>query len=154
MTAAVFSSSSLLQRRCFFSWFPSVSNVLPSLWKLCGGASSGGQGVTWMVVGDCGVRCSAFLPFLLCVPLQLCSPLLPFLLLLPTMLLSTMKIVVAGGDGLVLLLLAAEARVAAFSSMLLLRLKLPSPFSLKNNSLPPPPFVISLLWSPFGPLYL
>ena len=67
------------------------------------------------MVGDCGVRCSAFLPFLLCVPLQLCSPLLPFLLLLPTVLLSTMKIVVAGGDGLVLLLLAAEARVAAFS---------------------------------------
>ena len=79
--------------------------------------------MTWTVVGDCGVRCSAFLPFLLCVPLQLCSPLFPFLLLLPTVLLSTMKIVVAGGDGLVLLLLAAEARVTAFSSMLLLRFK-------------------------------
>ena len=123
MTTAVFSSSSLLQRRCFFSWFPSVSNVLPSLWQLYGGAGSGGWGVTWMVVGDCEVRCSAFLPFLLYVPLQLCSPLLPFLLLLSTVLLSTRKIVVAGGDGLVLLLLTVEARVAgAFSSMVLLRL--------------------------------
>nr|TKR85689.1 hypothetical protein D5086_0000245300 [Populus alba] len=115
MTAAVFSSSSPLQRRCFFSWFPSVSNVLPSLWQLCGGAGSGGRGLTWTVVGDCGVRCSALLPFLLCVPLQLCSPLLPFSpSAAPTVLLSTRKIVVAGGDGFVLLLLAAEARVAAF----------------------------------------
>ena len=91
MIAAVFSSSSPLQRRCFFSWFPSVSNVLPSLWRLYGGAGSGGRA---------------------------------------------------------LLLLAAEALVAAFSSMVLLPLKLPSPFNLKNNSLPPPPFVISPLLSP------
>ena len=73
MTAAVFSSSSLLQRRCFFSWFPSVSKVHPSLWQHFGGAGSGGRGVTCTVVGDCGVGCSAFLPFLLYVHLQLFS---------------------------------------------------------------------------------
>ena len=102
---------------CFLFFFPFCRGVASSLGFL----------QSAMFFPLCGnfveALCSAFLPFLLCVPLQLCSPLLPFLLLLSTVLLSTRKIVVAGGDGLVLLLLTVEARVAgAFSSMVLLRL--------------------------------